>query len=144
MGFADSIRKNSTKQLREVDNKITDMAVELFDTVVFCSPHQPLAKYAKGEFINNWVAVANGESSQTISAKSMTGEDSLRSIERFKGMSTFLGTDGYVTLSNNVSYAYLVEYAGWPQSINPRWINNVGPYAPVRNAWTIVVPKYKK
>jgi len=143
MGFADSVRKTASKQLEQVDKRIESMAVELFTAAVDLSPAQPAAQYAKGQFINNWRAVVNGDTSDTTKSLSMTGEASRESISQIKGSKTFLGKDAFVTLTNNLPYAGLVEYVGWPQSINPRWINKVGPYAPVRNAFTKVMPKYK-
>lgn len=141
LGFAASIRATTQKQLAQVDKKINDIALDLFTTVVALSPTKPMAKYAKGEFINNWMAKANGVDTTTRSGRSFDGMASLTSIAALRAKKTFLGKDGYVTLSNNVHYAGLVEYAGWKP---PRWSGRVGPYAPVRNAFIKVVPKYKK
>lgn len=144
LGFGASVRATANKQLAQVNQKIMDIALDLFITVVKLSPTHPMAKYSKGEFINNWMAMANGVDRTTRSAKSYDGMASLTSIAALKSMNTFLGKDGYVTLSNNVPYAGLVEYEGWKPERNPRWSGRVGPYAPVRKAFIRVVPKYKK
>ena len=144
LGFAASIRAKADKQLEQVNTKINDIASDLFTTAVKLSPTKPMAKYAKGEFINNWMAMSNGVDSGTRSTRSYDGMASLTSIAALKTKSTFLRRDGFVTLTNNVHYAGLVEYEGWKPERNPRWSGRIGPYAPVRNAFIRVVPKYKK
>jgi len=144
LGFADSIRLTAEKQLAEVDKKVEGVAVELFTAVVNFSPNQIKgAIYSKGEFINNWHAARNGEDLSNTGWFSDTGEGSRLSIAGIKAAKTFYRRDGFVTLSNSTPYAELVEYKGWPTSINPAWIRNLPPYAPVRSAWSHVVPKFK-
>lgn len=143
MSFGKSIGAAVGRRKQEVNKAIIGMATELFTAVVNFSPVQPAAKYAKGQFINNWRIGINGTDNTTITAKSMLGANSRAGIVMMSKSLAFLNRDGYVTFSNNTHYAALVEYKGWPQSINPRWINNVGPYAPVRNAFITVVPKLK-
>lgn len=144
LGFAASVRATANKQLAQVNKKITDITLDLFITVVKLSPTHPMAKYSKGEFINNWMATANGVDYSTRSARSYDGMASLTSIAALKTRDVFLRKDGFVTLTNNVPYAGLVEYEGWKPERNPRWSGRVGPYAPVRNAFIRVVPKYKQ
>lgn len=144
LGFAASVRATTQKQAKEVDSRIESMAVELFTAAVDLSPKQPSAHYSKGEFINNWVAVADGEDYSTAGFSSDNGDASRASIAAIRGKETFLAKDGFVTLSNGTIYSALVEYKGWPSSINPLWKDRVGPYAPVRNAFTQVVPTFKK
>lgn len=138
--FRDSIIINSQRMLANIDQKVEQIATELFTEVVANSPHTPNAATAKGEFINNWNAAKNGELRTHTSARSMVGQDSLNSIASVRNSRTFLGTDGYMTLTNTTHYGNNVEYIGW---LPPKWEGVVGPYAPVRKAFIIVAPKYK-
>lgn len=143
MDFTKSINAAIGKRKKQINTAIIEQAIQLFTAVVNFSPNQPAAQYSKGEFINNWRVGFNSVDTSTTSARSSLGAASRASIATLSRSLAFLGRDGYVSLANSVHYAELVEYKGWPQSMNPRWINNVGPYAPVRNAFITVVPKLK-
>ena len=140
MGFADSIRASNAKRLVEVDTAVMKIAQELFTEVVNNSPTQPAANFAKGEFINNWMAAANSVDGSTRGYNDYSGMGSRNSIALLKSSLTFFRKDGKVTLSNSTPYAFRVEYAGWPA---PKWSGNVGPYAPVAKAFILVAPKYR-
>jgi hypothetical protein len=140
MGFADSIKIFGTKALSEVDAKTMSIAEELFTEVVNNSPTKPSANYAKGEFINNWMAAANHIDGATRGSNDYSGMGSRNSISSLRGGHTFFRKDGMVTLTNNTSYSFRVEYAGWP---SPTWSGNVGPYAPIAKAFISVAPKYR-
>lgn len=135
--FSDSIKLNVARMQRNIDNTVEKIAVELFTAVVDLSPTKPLADKAKGEFINNWYAGSNTVVTMHTSARSMTGAGSRGNIKWAQGHKTFNGKDGYMSLTNTTHYANRVEYDGWPSP------SKVGPYAPVRNAFIRVAPKYK-
>jgi len=141
--FTASLEKNINKVLTEVNDKCYIISFDLFTKVVSLSPTQPSAKYAKGHFINNWFSAANTYSMSTTPSVSYDGMSSLSSIAALKSTKVFLGTDGFVSLSNSLSYARNVEYEGWKKSENPSWTGTVGPYAPVRTALTMTAAKYR-
>ncbi len=141
MSFGASVRKTANKQLAQVDKKIEDIAIDLFQTAVRFSPAQPTAQHSKGEFINNWNAATNGYNRAKRGSYSSSGTGSFNSINGLRGGKAFFRKDGFVTLTNNLPYAGLVEFKGWQA---PKWSGRVGPYAPVRKAFITVVPKYKK
>jgi len=139
MGFADSLKKNIDNRFKEVASKIVEVFQVTGGVVVSFSPTQPGAPHAKGEFINNWFPMLNGESSDTTSTFDFSGTGSLSRIQNFGQTAEVYfskGKDGYMTLSNNVDYAYLVEYSGWP--------SGKPPYAPIRNSIPVVVTMFKK
>ena len=140
--FSDSVRQNADKMMSQVGKKVEDIATELFTEVVLMSPANPTmaatqrtAKWAKGEFNNNWFAATNSETLSHTSVRSMTGRDSRASIRTLKNAKTFYKKNGYVTLTNTTSYSGNIEYDGWPSGLTP--------YAPVRKAFINIVPKYK-
>lgn len=140
MGFANSIRAFNSKVDIELDESVNGIAKELFTEVVNHSPTKPSANYAKGEFINNWMAAVNKIDGSTRSSTDYAGMASRNSIALVTNSATFFRKDGTVTLTNNLDYAFRVEYAGWPQ---PQWSGTVGPYAPVANAFILVAAKYR-
>jgi len=141
--FTASLEKNINKALAEVNDKCYIIAFDLFTTVVSLSPTQPSAKYAKGHFINNWYSAANVFFFPTSPSTSYDCMASLSNFVALKSTRVFHGNDGFVSLSNSLSYARNVEYDGWKQSENPSWSGNVGPYAPVRTALLMTAPKYR-
>lgn len=127
--FSDSVRKNVQEMLQIIDTKCYEVSYNLFMAIIQNSPSfvgVPKARFSKGEFINSWMAGSNSFSSATTSVFSDTGVDSKAQVVELKNSNTFLGKDGYVTLSNNVSYAETVEYLGW---------NKTPAYAPVAKAF---------
>jgi hypothetical protein len=149
MSFAQQVEAAVKRRQLEINNKIVSMAAELFTAVVDYSPKQPAAQFSKGEFINNWRAAVGRTDTSTTKARNSSGLESRASIAKMTASSAFyafMGKDGHVTLSNSVSYAELVEYKGWPKpefSGTQGGDKKGGPYAPVRNAFIAVVPKFK-
>lgn len=140
--FSDSIKKNVERVLSEIDTECYDRAADLFLTVVRESPSQiPMgeinteqAVHSKGLFINNWMGASDSYNLSTTSVTNELGIDSRNQVVSLKELKTFFGKDGFVSFSNNLSYAQQVENYGWYRT---------GPYAPVQNAMTIVSVKYK-
>lgn len=137
MGFADSIRTSGTKIKQQVNDKVTAIAVELFNEVVKETPVD------KGVLKNNYYVGYGRVYSPAYNANSASnvGMASLTQIASLKTSMTFLGKDGAVNMTNNTPYAYRAEYLGWP---TPKWTGMVGPYAMVAKAFIVVAPKYKR
>jgi hypothetical protein len=137
MGFADSIRASRDKVKRQVNDKIVNIATELFTEVVHGTPVD------KGVLINNWYADTGSayNSSYNENSASKDGMSSLTQIASLKTYTGFVGGDSSVSLSNSTPYGFRAEYAGWP---TPEWTGRVGPYAMIGKAFIKVVPKYKR
>lgn len=124
MGFADSLKKAGDNAILKAQQGVAEVAQTFFTDIVDLSPVQPFAKWAKGEFVNNWVAAANSINRSYTSARSMAGSESRSSIA---SVTTNLRVDGdfYLTLSNSTDHGNQVEYVGWKRT---------PPYAPIRKA----------
>lgn len=134
--FLDGLKKNIDKTLSDTNKACNEIAETTFKITVGISPTQPFAKYAQGQFINNWFPAVNGYDGSITGALSFDGADSRARIDSIVPNATaFFGKDGFISMSNNLSYAYNVEVTGW---------KTVGPYAPVRNTITFMVGKYSK
>lgn len=147
MNFASSVLAFKKKVSGEVNDKVSDIATELFTAVVDFSPAKvPIqgirsAYSAKGEFINNWQLGYNGIVSGTRSDRSATGVDSRADIAQVITGEYFSGRDAKITFTNSTPYSNLVEYKGWER---PKWSGTIGPYAPVAKAFIAVASKYRK
>lgn len=112
--FAKSVLQNTKQVQQELNDNIIQFAQEAFVSVVEKSPSKLIgSNYAEGELKNQWYPAANALSSSLTSAKSQVGADSLSRISSMDSWKTFLGKDGYVSLTNNISYAYQAEALGW-------------------------------
>ncbi len=140
--FAQSVNANSLVVLRQVNNRVYDIARELFKSIVQLtpSPAQRDAGSAQGVLVNNWFPVDGPEFSQaTTTTKSDYGLASLARINQLRG-GQFFRKDGAVTLSNNLHYAYRAEVLGWP---SPPWSGRVGPYRMVALSMQAISARYK-
>lgn len=116
MGFFDSIQQNINQTLQNVNDKINKEAVETFRDVVKETPNPSMpdaAFYSKGLLVNQWYPKFGGFSSEISSAKDDYGFNSLDRINVILDGKEFLGKDGEVSLSNNVSYAIQADKIGW-------------------------------
>lgn len=139
MNFSQHLRKNIDRVLAEVNYKINHRAFIFFNYIVKKSPHIGDGPYVSGHFINNWFPAVNGFDSSTTASTEADGTASLDRIQSVvKNNSTFLRKDGFVSLSNNLSYATRVEYIGWPKGYDPasgwNWTGKRLIYAPVQKA----------
>lgn len=137
MGFADSIRASRDKVKRQVNNKVIEIAGDLYAEIVRGTPVD------KGVMINNWyVGYGNAyNGAYNENSRSTVGMASLTQIASLKTYTGFVGRDGKISLTNSTPYGFRAEYAGWPQ---PTWTGRVGPYAMIAKAFIKVAPKYKR
>jgi hypothetical protein len=140
MGFGDSVRASANKMKQQLNDKATEIAVELYEKTVELTPVGSPTNKKHGELKNNWfVGIGSVNKSYTPNFDD-NGTASLFRIYSIRKSNAFLGKDNVVTLTNTVDYGFRAEYAGWP---SPKW-NNTLPYAMMRNALTIVSTKYKR
>lgn len=140
--FAQSVNANSLVVLSTVNDQVYKIARELFTSVVKLtpSPEQREAATAKGLLVNNWFPVDGPEfSSEKTSSTSSNGAGSLTRISQLRGKQ-FFKTDGTVTLSNNLDYAYRAEVLGW---LEAPWSGRVKAYRMVALSMQAVSMRYK-
>lgn len=133
--FADSLKQNITRVSTEVNFKINDVAYRLFSRIVNNSPHTGDGPYVEGQFVANWFPAVNSFDTSTTGATS-DGSDSLSRIDGIVKQSTaFFQKDGFVSLSNNLTWALRVEILAWPAGRDPisgwNWTGMRRYYAPV-------------
>lgn len=139
--FALSVNVNSQTILRSVNDKVYQIARELFTSIVQLTPSPSNKGYtAKGLLVNNWFPKNGPEfSSEKTTSTSDWGTGSLSRISQLRG-NGFFRKDGTVTLSNNLPYAYRAEVLGW---LEPPWSGRVGPYLMVARSMQATAARYK-
>lgn len=148
MDFDEHLKRNIKLLQKEVNQKITDVVVELFTKVVDYTPDpsSSVGGYSKGLLVNQWYVGINQFSTESSNAINSTGTDSYNRIKELINSSHFLEKDGMVTFSNNISYAYRAEALGWPKgdlSSGWQWTGRVGAYGMVSRAFNEIKQKVK-
>lgn len=143
--FSDKLKAITAKQKKEIDSNICLFSRQLFHSII---EYTPVGQEWYGKFhndkpgwlVNNWQPAVNSInlSLQQRAGKNKTGAH--KRIDTVVINGSFL-RDGYVTLTNNVHYAFRAEYAGWPA---PEWSGKVGPYGMVRKSIIDIMSKYGK
>lgn len=133
--FTDALKSNIERVLKEVNFKISYVAYMLFYKIVNNSPHLGDGPYVAGHFVANWFPAVNSFDT-SITGVTSDGSDSLARIDSLiKESNAFYQKDGFVTLSNNLSYSQRVEWAAWPAGKDPisgwTWTGLRRYYAPV-------------
>lgn len=143
--FSDKLKAITAKQKKEIDSNICLFSRQLFHSII---EYTPVGQEWYGKFhndkpgwlVNNWQPAINSvdTSLQQRAGKNKTGAH--KRVDTVVINGSFL-RDGYVTLTNNVHYAFRAEYAGWPA---PEWSGKVGPYGMVRKSVIDIMSKYGK
>lgn len=143
--FSDKLKAITAKQKKEIDSNICLFSRQLFHSII---EYTPVGQEWYGKFhndkpgwlVNNWQPAVNSIdlSLQQRAGKNKTGAH--KRVDTVVINGSFL-RDGYVTLTNNVHYAFRAEYAGWPA---PEWSGKVGPYGMVRKSVIDIMSKYGK
>lgn len=116
MSFSQDIKNWQEKALLNANDSIIKVVTDLFVSTVNLSPSKSIgATYSNNLFINQWYPAIGGNSPSLNTSESPTGEASLARITSFMEGKPFLGNDNFVTLSNNLGYAYRIEVIGWPK-----------------------------
>lgn len=116
-----------------VDVAVTKIAKELFKGVILRTP------VYQGILINNWMPMKNGYNESTTEQKG-NAAGAIAKVEAIITPGTFLNKDGFVTMTNSLSYAYRAEYLGWPEKDG--WSGRVGPYRMVGLSLTEISARY--
>ena len=101
--------KGATKDMEEMNKAII---LELFTSVILDTP------VLEGRLRGNWVISADDPADGTVDIVDPTGSKTTRNIENFVSKLN-AGEDFDVYLTNNLPYAYRVEYDGWSHTKAP-------------------------
>lgn len=139
--FANSIRKSSTKALKQVSQQATEITKFLFNKVIEYTPSKANpGPFADGYLVNQWFPEYGGYFSEEMDSNiSPFGANSLSRIASISD-GVFYLRDNCVTLTNNVHYSGLAEKYGWEP---PEWSGSIGPYRMVARAMQTTKAKYK-
>ncbi len=105
MSFTSQLAAFHEKSIDNVTKVKRMSSFDLFSAVVMETPVK------KGVLRNNWFAQIGSGSSETTTDGDSSGQQTISRIER-----TLLATDLVrdIYLTNNMPYAYVVEYGGYP------------------------------
>ena len=107
LSFSEQIKANSKKALEQIDKRLQRIAFNLFMDIVMETTVD------SGLLCNNWYPNSGADfSSEINNLADKSGSGSKARIYAQLGKGTFLGKDGVMTMANNLSYAYEIEYAG--------------------------------
>lgn len=130
LSFGASVRKNTEKMKRGVQTVCYKIVFELYNTIIQTTP------VLKGDLINNWFTMPSGRySKKTTDIHDKNGSGSFMNVKSLKQADLFYGRDSICTMTNNLPYAYRVEYLGWSRLKRPQGM--------VRVSLVSVAGKYK-
>jgi len=139
--FLSSLNTEIDKIENEVNNKIMSIFETVSEKTIEYTPQPSMfpnaAFWATGHLVNQWYPAINDFSNEVNDIASDNGNGSLGRVYSIMKQKPFKGKDAYITLTNNVDYAYRAEAIGWPQGENPtgwKWSGRVQPYFMVSKA----------
>ena len=103
--FEDQMREFARRANMSVEKTVKGTAIKLFSAVIKSSPVDT------GRFRNNWFASGKYPSTEVTSYRGTAGDAAIA-----RAVSYINGAVGGVefTLSNNLPYAHVIEYGGYP------------------------------
>lgn len=112
MGFAADVGKWAKGAAADIEQLNKAVILELFTSVILDTP------VLEGRLRGNWLITSDDPATGTVEVTDPTGEKTKRNVENFvRAMS---GTQNFsVYLTNNLPYAYRIEYDGWSKNKAP-------------------------
>jgi len=112
MGFAADVGKWAKGATADIEQLNKAIILELFTSVILDTP------VLEGRLRGNWLITSDDPATGTVEVTDPTGEKTKRNVENFvRAMS---GTQNFsVYLTNNLPYAYRIEYDGWSKNKAP-------------------------
>lgn len=106
MRFSAGVKRWSKKARGEVENLRKQVIIELFSSVILDTP------VLTGRLRGNWQISSGVPGSGTVEVTDPSGASTIRKVE---GLVSRLpeGKDQSIYLTNNLPYAYRIEYDGW-------------------------------
>jgi hypothetical protein len=112
MSFSVDVSKWAEKAQVEIEELRKAVIIELFSSVILDTPVDT------GRLRGNWQIMANNPAKGELEVTDPEGRTTIKKVEDFaKGGE--LGQDQVVILTNNLPYAYRIEYDGWSHTKAP-------------------------
>lgn len=112
MRFSAGVKRWTNKVRGEVENFRKQVTIELFSSVILDTP------VLTGRLRGNWQISSGSPSSGTVEITDPNGGKAIRKVEELaSGLPE--GRDQAVYLTNNLPYAYRIEYDGWSHTKAP-------------------------
>lgn len=106
MSFSAGVAKWSKDAAKEMADLHKAIIIELFTSVILDTP------VLEGRLRGNWLITAKDPASGTVDIVDPSGGATTQSVESF--VRALDGTEDFdVYLTNNLPYAYRIEYDGW-------------------------------
>lgn len=106
MSFSLDVAKWAEKARGDIEQLNKAIIIELFTSVILDTP------VLEGRLRGNWLITSDDPATGTVNVEDPTGAKTVRKVEDFvRGMSG--KHDFSVYLTNNLPYAYRIEYDGW-------------------------------
>jgi len=112
MSFSVNVAKWAKKAAVSIEEMNKAIILELFTSVILDTP------VMEGRLRGNWLITSNDPASGTVDIEDPGGEKTTRNVEDFV-RKLHGNTDFSVYLTNNLPYAYRVEYDGWSHTKAP-------------------------
>lgn len=147
--FTEVMLQVKTVTKKNIDKKCTDIAKELFMSVVEKSP-SPMVEaahpYSRGQLANNWFTGINSISSEMDTSYDDYGTQSRLRVDAIS-YGSFTKDGDFISLANNTPQAIYAEKLGWQAGQGANgwvWSGRAStPIAMVANSITEVISKYK-
>ena len=111
MGFAEDIQRNINQAMTNISDNLNQITGKLFYGIEQDTP------VLTGMLTNSWYTDTKGVFSGIVGTSAdKSGSASISRIRGTLGTLPFLNKDNSVTMSNNISYAYLAEVDGWAKT----------------------------
>ena len=112
MRFSAGVKRWTNKVRGKVENFRKQVTIELFSSVILDTP------VLTGRLRGNWQISFGSPSSGTVEITDPNGGKAIRKVEELaSGLPE--GRDQAVYLTNNLPYAYRIEYDGWSHTKAP-------------------------
>jgi hypothetical protein len=106
MSFSLGIAKWVGETIDEIEQVNKAIILELFTSVILDTP------VLEGRLRGNWLITSDDPASGTVEVTDPTGDKTVRRVKEFvRDLSVTQDFDVYLT--NNLPYAYRIEYDGW-------------------------------
>lgn len=111
MKFAAGVNKWANKTIQGVEKLRKAIVLELFSSTILDTPVD------EGRLRGNWQISSGAPETNTVEITDPTGETTVKKVEDFtRGLKP---DQAAVFLTNNLPYAYRVEYDGWSHTKAP-------------------------
>lgn len=106
MSFSLDVAKWAQKTNQDIERINKAIILELFTSVILDTP------VLEGRLRGNWLVTSSNPATGTVEVTDPSGQQTVKNVESFIRAMSGKG-DFSVYLTNNMPYAYRIEYDGW-------------------------------